>query len=56
MFCNLKRKAILIFAAALCVGLLAGCGFDGTSDRNSDEVTGDDGTTLDTSGMVRLEF
>lgn len=54
MFCNLKRNIILFFAAALCAGLLAGCGFDGTSDRNSDEVTGDEETTLDTSGMVRL--
>lgn len=47
----MKKFAVLWLAAVLSFGMLAGCG--AKSDRNSDEVTGDE--TLDPSGMVHLE-
>ena len=47
----MKRFAVLCLAAVLSFSMLTGCG--AKSDRNSDEVTGDE--TLDPSGMVHLE-
>lgn len=47
----MKKFAVLWLAAVMSFGMLAGCG--AKSDRNSDEVTGDE--TLDPSGMVHLE-
>lgn len=47
----MKKFTVLCLAAVLSFSMLTGCG--SKSDRNSDEVTGDE--ALDPSGMVHLD-